>query len=791
MLKEGYIICEDDIKQSILRSNNKGFKDYTFLNSKALLNALTFEVEKEGVLAYSLYKNIKPEIVKEYFEYLQYVSLFDKVSDNPKIKNLIDIYNYLKDNNFLIYNPLLKNNLYKRNISIVGYDKTDKDILFIESLLDSSNIKYQVIDALEYENVKKHKVYEFKTLLDESRYVFNQIKELLDSGVSINNIKICNYTDDYYHAFYRLSSYYNIPINFEKEKNILSSAIAKKLLLELSNDENKTIVDVMNKLNKLDPFYKKIMNIVNSYHLYHYKPSECIELLKMELKKISYEAIRYDNGIELTNLYSPSFTKNDHVFVIGFNQSVLPRIFVDNGYLDDSIISKMGLNTSQDNTALDKKIILHNLNLDTTYYLSYKLRSPFAVYLRSEFINEFGYEVIVNDMSLGNVCEEEDNIIFATSLDNYSKYGEKDKYFQNIYDIGYASYDNAYTGIKKETIDKIVPEIVKLSYSTMDTYAGCSFEYLLSKILYLDEFEHTINTDCGTYAHKILELHYKEHGKSYLEYKQAALDELLDKKQEEANRGNTTAVEITSKEAFFYDVMDEFIKHTIEFNDAHEKKAHFDDILTEYEEEILFDNGKLIFKGFIDKIMRRKVNGKDYIAIVDYKSGVKTPELKNVEYGFNMQLPSYAYMVKHDKEKFGDAEILGLYLQKIGPSNKDEYRLQGFTNISNDNYLQLDELEPGDKSDYIKGLALKKDGSLNQRGSSLIDNKTIDNLIKIVENNLLKFYQSIRDGEFSINPKFEKNSSIPCKFCKFKNICYRSKERVDIDTKEDDSNGMD
>ena len=38
MLKEGFIICENEIKNQILR-DIKGFVDYTFIDSKSLLNS--------------------------------------------------------------------------------------------------------------------------------------------------------------------------------------------------------------------------------------------------------------------------------------------------------------------------------------------------------------------------------------------------------------------------------------------------------------------------------------------------------------------------------------------------------------------------------------------------------------------------------------------------------------------------------------------------------------------------------------------------------------------------------
>ena len=789
MLKEGFIICENDIKNQILR-DIKGFVDYTFIDSKSLLKGLTFDISKEGILAYSIKSKIKPEILKEYFKYIPYISLFDKVGPNHKIEKLKEIYNYLLDNDFLIFDNSYKSYLKKKHISFVGYDSLDKNILFLMDLLKQNDISFEVIESKNDNENRIHDVYEFKTLLDESRYVFNEIKNLLDNGVNIRNIKICNYNDDYYHTFYRLSSFYNIPINFDGEKNILQTSIAKKLLEELLNDENKTIEDVMKKLNSSNVFYKRIMNIVNSYRMIHYNPKDLIDVFKMELKNIKYESIRYDNGITLTNLYSPNYNSDDHVFVIGFNQNILPRIFVDNSYLTDDILSQMGLNTSFELTKLDNKIILHNLNLDAKYHLSYKLSSPFASYLPSEFIQDNSYNVVKGVASSG-ICELEDNIIYAESLDNYYKYAFKDSYYNDCYDISYSSYDNSFKGLSSKTISHILPDVIKLSYSTIDIYAECPFRYLISKVLYLDEFEHTQNTLCGTYAHKVLELYYKHKNLNYDELKSLVIKEIIDSKENEIKRGNDEiTASLEPKEAFFYSVMDYFIKDTIEFNKIHEEKAHITNVLTEYKENISLDNGRLIFTGSIDKVLIKEKNGQRMVAIIDYKTGAKEPRLDFIEYGFNMQLPSYAYMVACDKNTFNDADIIGLYLQRIGPSSKEEYALRGYSNISGDIWRELDDLDDSSASEYIMGLKTKKDGSLSKQGLKPLDDDKLEELRRIVQINVFKFYHAIREGDFSIAPKYDGNKNLSCQFCKYKNICNRTNERVDL-AKDGEGNGMD
>ena len=72
-----------------------------------------------------------------------------------------------------------------------------------------------------------------------------------------------------------------------------------------------------------------------------------------------------------------------------------------------------------------------------------------------------------------------------------------------------------------------------------------------------------------------------------------------------------------------------------------------------YEKEIYININERLgirFKGIIDKIMYEKFNGETIVCIVDYKTGNPNLNLKNVQYGLDMQLPVYIYLFKNFKE---------------------------------------------------------------------------------------------------------------------------------------------
>ena len=743
MIKEGFVICENTFKEGFL-NGIEGFNDYTFLTLNELLKKLLFDVKKEGIVKVSLKYNIKPEIAKEYISYLKYIELF---YDNSKLNYLKEIYNYLLNENMIIFDNGYKNYLKSRPISILGYIRS-KEIDYVLNLLDKNGYKYDYIENKDNDVISRN-VYEFDDIVDESRFVFDSIKRLLDSGVSIHNIKIANYSSDYDFIFHRLESFYKIPINFDSDKNIISLNICRYICDNI-NDFNDyyELIDMLKKKYGGSIYLKKIINIINSYHLYNYKPSETKDVLVMELKNARFDKVIYEDGIELVDLGSPSIKKDDYVFVIGFNQKYIPFIYDDSGYLDDNILGKMGLDTSYDKNVLGERVVINNLNLDINYCISYKLKSPFDSYLVSSLVSKMGYKIIDGDLSYG-VNENEDSIIVGNRLDQYFKYGVMDN--DNICDVGYLTYDNKFNGISDENLKKYLPEVINLSYSTISNYAKCGFRYLMSSILYLDKFESGIDALIGVYCHRVLELCYKHDDYDFI--KNIAINELLRDK------------ELSHKERFFIDSMDTILSSVIEFNKEHEKNIN--DVKNEFKIEIKYDNDKLVFKGFVDKVLIE--NGEStYITIVDYKTGGDVPSLDNIEYGFNLQLPIYLFMIKKSNE-FKNPIITGFYLQKIGPKDYPNFKLYGFTNSDLNVIKHIDDFN--DTSSYIRGLRKKKDGSLYS-SCKVISDSEMDKLSLLVEEIMLNVYSNIREGKFEINPKVDGKDNLGCAYCKFKDVCF-------------------
>ena len=197
--------------------------------------------------------------------------------------------------------------------------------------------------------------------------------------------------------------------------------------------------------------------------------------------------------------------------------------------------------------------------------------------------------------------------------------------------------------------------------------------------------------------------------------------------------------------------------------------------------------------GIIDKLMYKKINDKELVAIIDYKTGNPEISLNNVIYGLDMQLPIYLYLAKNSND-FNNPIIVGFYLQRLLNTSilkdyknnyldlkKDKLKLNGY---SIDNQDLLEEFDNSfNKSKVIKSMSTTSSGQFSHF-AKVISRDNINRLVEIVEDNIKKAACDIRDAKFDINPKVIGNENKACKYCMFYDICYVSaKDYVKLEEK--------
>ena len=405
------------------------------------------------------------------------------------------------------------------------------------------------------------------------------------------------------------------------------------------------------------------------------------------------------NAVRICDLKSRSFNEDDYVFVVGFNQEVLPAIRKDTDYIEDNLKEKISMYSTSYINQREKKIVAYLLSKIKNLYLSYKKETPFMSYYPASFLMEYSIPIIKDYNFTYNYSHFYNKIKLAEKMDTFTIFGEKEKdleYLYSNYSIPYRSYNHNYSLINQDNYLKNIPYPLNLSYTSLNAYNECRFSYYLKYVLKLDTYEDLFSSFVGSMYHNILSLYREEHFDLEKEYKS-----YLEKR------------DLSFKERLLLVRIKKDLIELLEVLKSQQLLTGYDDVLTEQKVEITIPRDVSVkFVGYIDKIMYYKRIEDTYFSIVDYKTGYIDTHLEPLKYGLHMQLPVYLYLIHYGKV-FDNPIFTGIYYQnvlfsyptwslKLDKELKERYYLQGY---STDN---IDELERFDStyqdSELIKSM---------------------------------------------------------------------------------------
>jgi ATP-dependent helicase/nuclease subunit B len=193
-----------------------------------------------------------------------------------------------------------------------------------------------------------------------------------------------------------------------------------------------------------------------------------------------------------------------------------------------------------------------------------------------------------------------------------------------------------------------------------------------------------------------------------------------------------------------------------------------------------YDNATLV--GIIDKVMIRETESQTNTLLIDYKTGKPTLNLPHLLHGLNVQLLYYVLLYTHANP---DHNIKGFYEQTVmlKPKKQDDLTkaeaikhhlaLKGYTEANPKEILHIDKNALEDP--FIDKLKFNKNGALSARSKTFPEDDLtlwIAHLDKLIQNAI----NAITHGDFTINPKRDKNKDLSCTYCPYKDICYKSEK---------------
>lgn len=718
--------------------------------------------------------NYKYDVSKVYLENIRYIE--DKTYNNKKLNKLVEMRKELLSQNLIKYNEI--DDYQYENIVIYGYTYINN---YRKKIIDSLNCKYKIEMVFETEKNINNKIYEFNNIKDEIIYVASKICELIKNGIDISKIKVVVEDNSYYDLINYLFDFFNLKTDIKPKTSLDVTMIGKYFIDHLDKEIEQILDEIknefdMNKQNNLLVF-NEIIKIINNYE----DKSIIKDMIIYDFKNTNINNQTYKNSISIISLYDSLINEDDYIFIMGFNQKIIPFINKDEGFLNDSELSLLGLETSKERNILEKNALISKIKTINNLTITYKLFDNNNTYLVSTLNDELGYEII-KDIDIEYVHSNKYNKINLSMLiDKLVKYSIYDKNLDTLYnnysDINYLTYDNTYTKINKENLLKYLDNKLILSYTSLSNYYECSYKYYLSNILKLVPYEKTYMTLIGEVFHYILSI---------------SLEKDIDFDYEYDNFIKNSDFKIGPKEKFFFNKLKKELLFIIETIKEQYKHTSFNKAL--YEEKIIIqkmvDDIEVTFMGVIDKLMYKEQNNEKMLSIIDYKTGNTDIKLNNIIYGLDMQLPIYLYLAKNIDE-FKDSQIIGFYLQKLLNSEvnkdynktyetlkRDKLKLNGYS-IADANLLEEFD-DSYNKSEVIKSMSTTNDGKFGHYAKILEEN-SIKKLEEIVEEKIENAIDNIKNANFSINPKIINKDNVSCKFCMFYDVCYvENKDKITL-----------
>ena len=765
------IIVPSSLKNNLLKELS--LKDYLInvkvMSREEFIERSTFSYEDDAILFLMDKYKYDCNVCKILIDNMRYVDSDSYSSD--KLNKLFILQKELISLNLLKPDRLFYQYLVNKNIYVYGY-------LYIDNLFKKylNLYKYEVI-KIEDKNINNRVVYEASTIEEEIDFVFNKIGDLLESGISINDIKIVNYSDKYTNVFNKLSRFYNIPIE-DRGYSIYSTDIVRDYLDKLNSTKSFSLALDFVKDKYRDESFIKIINLLlsisNKYNCFDYNFDSIYKLVVNDLKKKKIVNNDLVNRVSFGDLNSYLYSDKDYVFMIGFNQNELPRLYKDEDYVSDVDKDLVDMEKTSVKNKIEKESVMSFINNTNNLVISYPLKHLSNNYYPSNLIMENNFEVKKVELSNNNYSSIYSKLKLTKYLDDFIKYGtvsENLSTYYNNFDIDYLNYNNKYTGISKEQLLSKLNNKLLLSYSSINNYNKCGFRYYLDSVLKINKYEETFAIKVGNLFHDLLSKCFNDDFDLDREW------DLFVSKLELSNKDNVLLIKLKDELRLII----KFIRNLHEETYLVNKKM---------EEKIYIDKSRDIdisFMGIIDKCMYNSKDGEDLVAIVDYKTGNPDINLYNVAYGIDMQLPIYWYLVKKGNW-FDNPKFVGFYLEKIlhGEIKRDKskdyesmkldnLKLVGYSTSDKNRLSNFDKTY--DNSKFIKSMRIKSDGEFYSY-TKVLNDDILDMLVSYIDNVIEENITDILNCKFDINPKKIGMDNVGCKYCKYKDICFIKNEDI-------------
>ncbi len=345
-----------------------------------------------------------------------------------------------------------------------------------------------------------------------------------------------------------------------------------------------------------------------------------------------------------------------------------------------------------------------------------------------------------------------------------------------------AFYSNQPLPLDEQTALDLYGGKLRASISRYEKYYECPFKHFMRYGLEIQERpEYEVKAaDIGNIYHGCLEMYAQKLKERGLTFRTVSDEESREITKEcvrdTASEMDNEAATESERNKFMMERITEVACKTTDVLRDHVKKGQFEPELFEMSFEIDASDST-VFKGKIDRV--DIYDGADvFVKIIDYKSGQKKFEIKDMYMGIQLQLAAYmGAAIEEVKKKYPDRKVLpgGVYYYLIQDSfvkpgdESNKFRMSGLTNCD---FGVADAIDSGAKlagKSNIIHVGYKKDGDFDSH-SVIANSEEFAHMIAFANNKISEVSSRLKEGDVRIAPYVSGNSN-GCMYCEYKDVC--------------------
>ncbi len=674
----------------------------------------------------------------------------------------------------------------------------------VHSLLKRKGVPYTELSLQELdipvvtELGKEVQVVQFQNKYEQFSFIFASLREGFLNHSYDQTLPRIFVKDDADAFFLRsIGSLYGIETCFDVQSTLFSSASIAEACQQLYAAKSFDL----SALN--EEAYKVIEPIVKEYGLaeldFPTAYASLYEILNATKKRISLG----EKGVEVTSSFH--FASERLTYLTCMQHGTFYKEFTDDDVLSDEELLALGLNTSYAKTSIAREIAIN--------FLKY---NRFALISRvKEHLDEKIYDAQIAEeyhfQKVSGPAFNEPFGVHSSAAKNLFHMRELDRQFFAAPYGGFHTYDSRFKGLSSYHYPKD-----HYSVTDLEKYVRCPYQYYLNSLLPRSD-DDARPRYAGVMVHKVLEGVYQENHdleEAIQEGVKAYLDE-RDSRGDPALPYDEVLIELTKTN----------LRRYVPLVRAQTQHSHI--VATYSEKRVKWtledDHGSYPFSGCIDAILVGEKGKERYYILLDYKTGSEEFRPYEAFLGASIQLPLYALaLMQNNFHEEIDARFGGMGLKHVAfpgiqamfknddhqtislKTGYQSLRAEGvfsrevdFWEIFDDTGLKVEKKQtvPSGKGVFLyAGDALfdrKGEGTLASIPRTKGIAYSLDELLLDAKTAAISAINHIRAGDFPMAPSPSdlraepKGDNLTCRYCAYKDICYRVLSRDAKDYSKD------